>query len=281
MKVRHLKEATECALKPSGEDTSTCQNGHPKNAFHPWMAQDQLHPVSLRYPPPHSRRPFLGPIKPSYPSESGCYLHLKLPFSGKLPLKSPPQTAVLEWRASWLGVCFFFFFGHSWSSQDSRASELEVPSELRWPKPPISMSEMENIRPSPGMAWLLAGHGVSYKNGVVRSIPRGPTETVLFPHPSSSHTTQPMAPLVFTYLLSLENNNNSSCFSRSLVSSCNAVLFFSEDIFWEGKLSVGFFSFSFFSFKLNIIFCSTPASVLKAFHPGFHEHSQPFWKVVL
>lgn len=47
MKVIHLKKVREYAMKPSGADTSAGQNGHPKNAFHPWLAQDQLHSVSL------------------------------------------------------------------------------------------------------------------------------------------------------------------------------------------------------------------------------------------
>lgn len=84
--------------------------------------------------------------------------------------------------------------------------------------------------PGPGTTWLLAGHGVSYKNGIVGPIPGCPTDTVLFLHPRHP-TPQPTTPLVHTSLLSLENNNNSTCFSRTPVSSCNVVLFFSEDIF--------------------------------------------------
>lgn len=82
----------------------------------------------------------------------------------------------------------------------------------------------------------------------------------------------PSDPCLFSIL---QNSNSSSYFCRTWVFSCNIVLFFSENVFWEEKLSVGFF---FFPFKLNIIFCSIPGSVLKALHSRFYlTLTNPLW----
>lgn len=77
-------------------------------------------------------------------------------------------------------------------------------------------------------------------------------------------------PSIHSYFMLLENHNSSSYFPGTWIFSCSVVLFFSENIFWEGNLSVGFSFFPFLSFKLNIIICSMPESVCSILHVVSH-----------